>query len=425
MTDYIRHQHQVSLLLYIHNAGERANLEKLQEQWPDVTFYVFDAFEEERINAKIQSSPYASMPWLRRKVCEYLEYWHLSTKRKLNRHKWRHAISLLCQSTTTQSDRALSAFVRANSNLYRDMNDFTPAFCEYVSEVSRMDFDAIQVEFYEYLHLVYLLPTDTQRIFVHHELRFVRNDNELHLFQHPFATERIMMEREKAMELAALNCYDTIVTLTETDRSLLSRYIPPKKIVTSPAITENVHQAKLHFRQARELVFIGSGSHFPNADGMMWFCHQVAPVLRQHLGQIPDIHITGQWRRAMRKCITRLCPEAVFDGFVNDLPSFINGKIAIVPIRIGSGMRMKILDAFSAAAPLVTTSKGCEGLLVTHGKECFIADTPEAFATAITDLLDNPMQQQRLAESAQHSDTSMLNETDLIRQRLAIYDLHD
>ncbi len=430
MTDHARRQHEVSMLLYVHHAGERANLERLQALWPDVTFYVFDAHEEARIDNGKPASPYASMPWLRRKVCEWLDYWHHSTQRKLARQRWNHALNLLRKpavalSSAEQSSAALSAFVRANSNLYREMNDFAPAFCDYVSEVARKGFEAIQVEFYEYLHLVYLLPTDVRKIFVHHELRFVRNENELELFQPALATERIMMEREKAMELAALNRYDTIVTLTETDRNLLSRYIDPEKIVTSPAITKNVQQTELPFRAATELVFIGSGSHFPNADGMLWFCQQVVPALRQRLGQLPALHITGQWRKALRTCISALCPEAVFDGFVNDLPAFINGKISIVPIRIGSGMRMKILDAFAAQAPLVTTSKGCEGLQVQHGKQCLIADTTEAFADAIADLLGEPALQETLAAKALQADTPMLDEMDLIRQRLAIYEHND
>ena len=58
-----------------------------------------------------------------------------------------------------------------------------------------------------------------------------------------------------------------------------------------------------------------------------------------------------------------VCPEIKFVGYVEDLSDFLKGSIALVPIRIGSGLRMKILDAVSLGIPFVTTSKGVEGLV--------------------------------------------------------------
>lgn len=61
----------------------------------------------------------------------------------------------------------------------------------------------------------------------------------------------------------------------------------------------------------------------------------------------------------------------------------------MVPIRIGSGMRMKILDAINSKSPLITTTKGVEGLNFINEEECLIADTPDAFANAIIRLLND------------------------------------
>lgn len=423
MTDAARELHQVSLLLYIHNADERERAEHLMKLWQNVTFFLFDTREEARIKGEMQSSPYASMPWLNRKVCEFLDYWHHSTKRKLDRRKWHHALQQLSHAKSKAcAATALASFVRANSNLFHQKNnDLTSAFCEYVREVAAMGFDIVQVEFYEYLPLIYMLPTNCKRVFVHHELRFVRNENELSLLQNPLPTDILILEEEKAKELVALKQYDTVITLTDIDRKLLIQYLPENKIYVSPAITNNVNQEKKRFQVAQELVFVGSGSHFPNADGMIWFCSQVLPILRQRQGSIPRIHITGHWRRELKAYVKRQCPEAVFDGFVDDLPTFINGKISIVPIRIGSGMRMKILDSVSAAAPLVTTSKGCEGLPIEHRQHCLIADTPETYADALIEILADKKLQQSLATKAQDVNNTMLKDAELIQQRLAIY----
>lgn len=423
MTDAARELHQVSLLLYIHNADERERAEHLMKLWQNVTFFLFDTREEARIKGEMQSSPYASMPWLNRKVCEFLDYWHHSTKRKLERRQWHHSLHQLSQAKSKASAAtALASFVRVNSNLFHQKNnDLTPAFCEYVREVAAKGFDIVQVEFYEYLPLVYMLPTNCKRVFVHHELRFVRNENELNLLQNPLPTDILILEDEKARELVALKQYDAVITLTDIDRKLLIQYLPENNIYVSPAITQSVNQEKKRFQVAQELVFVGGGSHFPNADGMIWFCSQVLPILRQQQGSIPRIHITGHWRRELKAYVKHQCPEAVFDGFVDDLPTFINGKISIVPIRIGSGMRMKILDSVSAAAPLVTTSKGCEGLPIDHRQHCLIADTPETYADALIEILADKNLQQSLATKAQDVNNAMLKDAELIQQRLAIY----
>ncbi len=423
MADYARKQHELSILLYIHNAHERQSVEELKALWPDVTFYLFEHKDEERINKEIQATPYESMPWLERKICTLLNYLHDTTQRKLNRRKWHHALRQLSrEATENNAATSHTDFVRANSTLYQRTEDLTPAFCEYVKKISAQDFDVVQVEFYEYLPLVYLLPEKCKKVFVHHELRFVRNENELQFFQHPLATDRLLIEREKAQELTALNAYDAVITLTDIDHNILAHYLPAEKIFTSPAITYAVGQEKMTFRAARELLFVGSGYHFPNTDAMIWFSRQIIPILRERLGEIPTIHITGKWRREVQKYITHLCPEAVFDGFIDDLPAFINGKISIVPLRIGSGMRMKILDAISAGAPLITTSKGCEGLPLSHQQECLIADTPDAFADSICSLLAHPELQQSLVDKAQNADTSMLKESELLQKRLAVYE---
>lgn len=73
-------------------------------------------------------------------------------------------------------------------------------------------------------------------------------------------------------------------------------------------------------------------------------------------------------------------------GYVEDLREYLNGSIVLVPIRIGSGMRMKILDAVSSMASFVTTTKGVEGIDLRHNEECLIADSATDFAAAVIRL---------------------------------------
>ena len=218
-----------------------------------------------------------------------------------------------------------------------------------------------------------------------------------------------------------LSAYDHIIALTETDKELLQKELPSQHIYVSPALTDSgrIKEYK-KFAPAREVVFVGSGDHFPNADGLLWFCQDVVPKLKE-LGDMPKVVVTGMWRDNIKSIVNTLCPQIQFVGFVDDLASFLNGRISVIPIRIGSGMRMKILDAIAASSPLVTTSKGCEGYPLQDEEDYLIADTAEDFANAINKLITDVTEQERLTASAAIKLKSLLNGEMLIQQRLDFY----
>jgi glycosyltransferase involved in cell wall biosynthesis len=300
--------------------------------------------------------------------------------------------------------------------------DLTPSFCSYVSDVCSQGFDIVQVEFFEYLPLVYAIPQQCKKVFVHHELRFIRNEIEVGLFKNVQLSDTMLLQKKKEEELAALSAYDAVVTLTDIDRDILKEYLPEKKLFTSPAITQTVALEHLPFKPVKDIVFVGNSNHFPNVDGMVWFCSEIVPILKEKGVQVPTIYATGNWDARNKKILTELCPELAFPGFIDDLQSFLNGKLSIVPIRIGSGMRMKLIDTACAAAPIVTTSKGCEGLPFVHEKNCLKADTPEDFANAVARLLADQNLQKKLAINAQNAKTTMLDEQQRLTMRLKVYE---
>ena len=108
-------------------------------------------------------------------------------------------------------------------------------------------------------------------------------------------------------------------------------------------------------------------------------------------------------------------------GYVEDLHSFLNGSIVLVPIRIGSGMRMKILDAVSSKAPFVTTTKGVEGIDFRHEEEGLKADTASDFASAIIRLANDENLQIKLANHAIGRLHGLYNPQEMLERRLNIY----
>jgi glycosyltransferase involved in cell wall biosynthesis len=90
-----------------------------------------------------------------------------------------------------------------------------------------------------------------------------------------------------------------------------------------------------------------------------------------------------------------------FHGAVDDvLPYYAGARVVVVPLRIGSGVRVKIIQAMAMRRAIVSTSKGCEGLDVEDGRHLVVADDPDAFAAATARLLDAPAERARLGEEA-------------------------
>ncbi len=413
MADYVRKHHDLSVLLYAHSSKERKNIEELKKIWSDVTFYVYDPSIPQKDLQEVDDLVLPPTATLKDKLTyKFFDFLYRSMSRKMTRKRLKYAIS---------EDKETD-FVKAYSTLFMETDDITIPFCKYVKKVSAQGFDVVQVEFFEYLPLVYMLPHDTKKVFVHHELRFIRNQIEMSLFKNLKISETLLYESKKAQEIGALAAFDTIITLTEVDKNILSEYLPSKNIRVSPAITKAVSMKYLTFHPAHELVFVGNSDHFPNVDAMVWFCSEVLPLLEQKMSALPKIHVMGVWRPNIMERLKEIFPIINFTGFVDDLEGFMNGKISIVPIRIASGMRMKILDSIASAAPVITTSKGCEGLPMVNNENCLIADTEEDFANAIVRMLGDVELQETLVKNAQNTDTGMLDDEELFARRLSVYE---
>ncbi|MFQ5500469.1 MAG: glycosyltransferase family 4 protein [Candidatus Zixiibacteriota bacterium] len=138
---------------------------------------------------------------------------------------------------------------------------------------------------------------------------------------------------------------------------------------------------------SKELVFAGGMTWYPNRDAMTHFCKEIYPRIRmQEPGVCMNI-IGSAAPRDVLDCAERDDSIRVH-GFVSDIREIIRGSaVYVVPIRVGGGTRLKILDAFACGKSLVSTSVGCEGIAVTPDKDVLIGDTPEQFGDQVVRLL--------------------------------------
>ncbi|MFC1844712.1 glycosyltransferase [Thermodesulfobacteriota bacterium] len=151
------------------------------------------------------------------------------------------------------------------------------------------------------------------------------------------------------------------------------------------------------------LLFVGRLGYKPNADAIFYFCDQILPLLQKMATSQFELRIIGDWKQLpgkTRKIIAKLS-EIVMLGKVDDVgPYYQQADAAIVPLRVGAGTRIKILEAFAFQVPVVSTSKGIEGLETTHGQHALIADTPLDFARQCVQLMENPSLRDNLVQNA-------------------------
>jgi polysaccharide biosynthesis protein PslH len=146
-------------------------------------------------------------------------------------------------------------------------------------------------------------------------------------------------------------------------------------------------------RANSELIFAGRTDWLPNIDGLKFFCQEILPLIKK---EIKDVRLTiiGKTRLNNVGAIHELPLQTVNDvthlGFVEDVrPHIGKAAVYIVPLRIGGGTRLKILDAMAMGKAIVSTSIGAEGIDVTHGKNILIADTPEDFSKQVVRVLND------------------------------------
>ncbi len=158
------------------------------------------------------------------------------------------------------------------------------------------------------------------------------------------------------------------------------------------------------FRPGREragggLVFVGGANWFPNRDALDHFCRDILPLLRRTR---PELRVT--WVGAAREEDQRRYRAehgVELTGYVEDVRPFVQAaECFIVPLRVGGGSRLKILDAWSMGKAVVSTSVGCEGLAADDGRNLLVADDAATFAAAVARVRADAALRARLGRAA-------------------------
>ncbi len=226
-------------------------------------------------------------------------------------------------------------------------------------------------------------------------------------------------------ELAALPTMTRIQVCSAENAEALLRFSSKLKGKIDSDLRAGVQINRFPFRpEPREpntMLFVGSFRHHPNVEGLEWFVAEVLPRVR---AANPDAALFVVGTDAPPSMLASLNRHTGvrFTGYVEDIREPL-GRFAtfVCPILSGSGIRVKLLEAFAAGIPVISTSLGAEGLVRRSGLLCEIADTPEDFAAAVLRLLASHEYACQLANGARRFVESQMDGAVVTGRLLEVY----
>ncbi len=202
----------------------------------------------------------------------------------------------------------------------------------------------------------------------------------------------IQFRRLARFERAALLGADRRVAVSQADRRALCRLSPGLEVEVIPnGVDTASYTPSAAAPEEPELVFTGAMNFRPNVDGAVWFCREVLPLVRR---QVPAARLTIVGRQpsaAVRRLSTAMGVRVT--GEVPDIRPWLAGaQVCVVPLRMGSGTRLKLMEAMAMERPVVSTPLGAEGVPAGEESGVLLAASAEAFAAAVVSLLrDAPL----------------------------------
>ncbi len=159
-----------------------------------------------------------------------------------------------------------------------------------------------------------------------------------------------------------------------------------------------VEEYPRNLTEEQSILFCGALDYSPNVDAIDWFADQIWPLVHERMPQ-------ARWKIIGKSPDARSRRWAKIDGveFIGEVddvrPYYQSSWLQVVPLRIGGGTRLKIVESLGMCCPVVSTTLGAQGLELTDGKDIVLADTETGFANAIIEILKNPEKRSSMEQS--------------------------
>ncbi len=209
------------------------------------------------------------------------------------------------------------------------------------------------------------------------------------------------VRRLRRFERWACRQADWVTAVSHPDKTHLEKLTNGQTPITVIPNSLDVQQFQLDETEAisSDIVFSGKMDYRPNVDAVLWFVDEVWPHIRRERPST-TFTIVGQKPHA-RLDRLRDEPGITLTGWVERVEPYLTGaKVFVLPFRVGSGTRLKLIEAMAAGKALVSTAVGAEGFPVQHNRELLLVENGVEMGTAVLHLLNHPEERQRLGQAA-------------------------
>jgi glycosyltransferase involved in cell wall biosynthesis len=281
------------------------------------------------------------------------------------------------------------------------------AAAELTKLLRKRDFDIVQIEGVHLVEYLRMIRSVSPRSAIVADWHNVESEIMGQYAQTSTSLARRIVARRtasliRAAENRLLRESDVNSVVSDRDRSRLLERDPLARIQVVPnGVDVDYYRRRADVRPADaawDLLFVGSMDYHANIDGVLWFAREIWPAIRQRFPGI-CFHIAG--RDPSAEIVALACRDIIVSGNVEDVrPFYWNAAALIVPLRVGGGTRLKILEAMAARLPVISTSLGAEGLNVSAGENILLADTATEMIQSIEALREKPEGLSRIVDNA-------------------------
>ncbi len=216
--------------------------------------------------------------------------------------------------------------------------------------------------------------------------------------------QRRFVSREAAklhrLESRVAGNFLTNITVSVGDAASLREICPGALCDVVPNGVDTRYFTPRRGQETPTLVFTGGMNMFANRDGVEWFVEQVWPAVK---ARVPAARFVAIGQHPGDRLLQAAARDSAVEapGFVKDVrPAVARAAVYVVPLRVGGGTRLKVLDAMAQGKAIVSTTLGAEGIDVRDGEHLLLADDASAFADRIVGLLNRPEERLRLGDAA-------------------------
>ncbi|MCA9936841.1 MAG: glycosyltransferase [Ardenticatenaceae bacterium] len=327
----------------------------------------------------------------------------------------------LCQRIETVPVPPRSTAVRLRQLLTTRRPDmahrlYSPAFNQKLRQLlAQNQFDIVQIEGIELaraIEIVRAISPQSKIVFDDHNAETeLQRRNLLTDLRNPrrwvaAAYSAVQVARLRRFERWACQSADAVTCVSDSDRlhlaALVNRQLP--MAVIPNCIDVEAYQDLSNLQdwtnlRRYDLIFVGKMDYRPNVDAVLWFADEVWLKIKVERPSATWA-IVGQKPHARLERLQEL-DGVTLTGWVDSVQPYLAGAtVFLMPFRVGSGTRLKLIEAMAAGKAIVSTPIGVEGFPVQHGREILLGETAEELATAVLHLLQNPDERERLGRAA-------------------------